>query len=218
MINPEMYKKSGVYDFFMKSLGYQRSIDRFLAGTNFDLSDSPKVLDAGCGTGLLGLHFLQRYPGSNLVATDLESNFLTATLANADQRGIARDRISVGVANIGSPKKVACLEGTTQLLADESFDLICVGAVVGYAADPANSIQQLLELLAPGGTLLNLEMNESLSGRFVSHRYHYDNICISEMREAILATGCDVSIEKLSLGCLPAKFTRIAIIARKPTR
>ncbi len=215
MISPKLYKSSRTYDFFIKKLGYERSIDRFLQQLTLPNIQNARILDAGCGTGLLGLHFLQRFEGSTLQATDLERNFLDALQVNADRRGIAQNRITTGVADISSPKRVTTLNGDEQILNDGSFDLICVGAVVGYASDTASSLQSLVDLLAVGGYLINIEMNESPAGKFVSNRYHYANIPISRMQQVIRDCGCEVTTTKFSLRHLPAKFTRTAIVAHK---
>ncbi len=215
MISPKLYRSSHVYDFFMKTMGYQSSIDRFLRSLKIDFPTDGRILDAGCGTGLMGLHFADRFSDSQLVATDLETNFLKATLANAKNRGIDTDRITVGVADIFNPAELRLIDGSEHVLQAASFHLVCVGAVIGYADDTAESLRRLLALLAPGGTLLNLEMNESPTGRFVSHRYHYHNIPIKQMQQVIRQAGCDLTTQKLSLRHLPAKFTRTAIIATK---
>ena len=165
---------------------------------------------------MLGLHFLQGFSGATLVATDLEPNFLDATITNARRRDIPLDRITLGIANISAPQRITSLDGEPWELEEASFDLICVGAVLGYADDTEASIRQLLKLLAPGGHLINLEMNESLSGKFVSSRYHYRNIPLERMREVMRAERCEVSTHHLRLTHLPAKLTRTAIIARKP--
>ncbi|MFM7868860.1 MAG: class I SAM-dependent methyltransferase, partial [Planctomycetaceae bacterium] len=82
MLKSRLYRSTNVYNFFMKSLGYERSIDRFLRSTELELSGPVRILDAGCGTGMLGLHFLERFPGSVLTSTDLEPRFLQTTVAN----------------------------------------------------------------------------------------------------------------------------------------
>ncbi|MGB7346438.1 MAG: class I SAM-dependent methyltransferase [Pirellulaceae bacterium] len=215
MISPKLYRSSHVYDFFMKSLGYENSIDRFLHSLEIDCPAGTNILDAGCGTGLMGLHFANRIADSQLVATDLEANFLHATLANAKKRGIDSKRIRVGVANISDPSTMTCLDGNKQTLAAESFGLVCVGAVIGYADDTVESLKRLLALLAPGGTLLNLEMNESPTGRFVSQRYHYHNIPLAQMHDVIKQHGCELTMKKLGLKHLPARFTRTALLAKK---
>lgn len=215
MISPKLYKSSRFYDFFIKALGYESSIDRFLSSLDLQCEDSCRVLDAGCGTGLIGLHFLKRYSESRVHATDLEPNFLQATLANVESHGIDLDRVSVGVANISTPEESTSLEGEQQQLAARSFDIICVGAVVGYAEDTEHSLRQLVGLLKPGGYLINIEMNESPTGRFVSRRFHYSNISLSRMQEVIRDAGCDVSTRKFRIVHLPAKFTRTGVVARK---
>ncbi|MEZ6121769.1 MAG: class I SAM-dependent methyltransferase [Planctomycetaceae bacterium] len=215
MISPKLYKSSSTYDFFMKLLGYERGIDRFLQTVPLEVPAQCRILDVGCGTGLLGLHFLDRFSDARLHATDLEPNFLRATLANAEKRDIDRARIDVAVSNVSDPAQVTTLDGMVHSLPQNSFHIVCLGAVVGYADNIEHSLRNLVALLAPGGYLINIEMNESPTGRFVSHRYHYRNIPLHRMHEVIRSEGCDVSTRKLSVTHLPAKLTRTAIIARK---
>ena len=218
MLSPKLYQNSRTYDFFLKTLGYEHSIDRFLHSLKLPHETGCRILDAGCGTGLLGLHFVERIPDSTLLATDLEPNFLQATLANAERRGIDTKRITLGIADISSPSEVKSLCGTNHSFANGTFDLICMGAVVGYAQDTEESIRKLLSLLTPGGYLVNIEMNESLTGRFVSQRYHYRNISLVRMQEVIREEGCDVTTLRFKMRHLPAKLTRAAVIAHKATR
>jgi SAM-dependent methyltransferase len=216
MLKSRLYRSTNVYNFFMKSLGYERSIDRFLRSVELELSGPVRILDAGCGTGMLGLHFLERFPGSVLTSTDLEPRFLQTTVANGVKRGLDVRRITVGVSDISHPGRLQLSDGGLVELAAGSFDLICVGAVVGYASSTEASVRELVRLLAPGGTLLNLEMSESPTGKFVSRRYSYSNIALSLMQQVLRESGCSVKLTRLSLVHLPAKFTRVAVIARKP--
>lgn len=217
MLNPRLYKSSRLYDFLFKSIGYERSIVRFLRTLTVDSAGPLRILDAGCGTGTLGLHFLERFPDSTLVATDLEPNFVQMMLANAARRGIATDRIQAGVANISTPRVLTTLDDREVQFEHGTFDVVCIGAVVGYAQDTETSLRELVGLLAPGGMLINIEMNESPTGRFVSKRYHYSNIALSRMQQVLESEGCTVTRRKLSLSQLPAKFTRVAVIARTAT-
>lgn len=216
MVSQKLYQRSRTYNFFIRFLGYENGIGRFLEQIQIDCKPNCRVLDAGCGTGLLGLYFLDRFPDATLLATDLEPSFLHMTLANAEKRGIESKRVDVGIANISSPRRLTFLDGDSSTLQDSSFDLICVGAVVGYANDTEVSVRELLGLLAPGGYLINIEMSESPSGRFVSKRFRYQNITLTHMQNVIRSEGCEVSATRLRISHLPAKLTRTAIIARKP--
>jgi SAM-dependent methyltransferase len=215
MISPNLYKNGRTYDFFMKALGYEGSIDRFLDHLEIDCRPECSILDAGCGTGILGLHFLERFPNSSLHATDIEGGFLRATLANAHRRDIDRHRVTIGVGDISSPHCWTSEEGTPETFEDGSFDLICLGAVIGYASDREASLRQLVQMLSPGGYLLNIEMNESLTGRLVSNRYRYRNISLERMKHVIRQEGCELMSTPLRIQHLPAKLTRTAIVARK---
>lgn len=215
MVNPDFYQKSSTYDFFLKLFGYEASLQRYLQHLDLTCPSDCQVLDAGCGTGILGLHFLQRYEKARLTAFDLERNFLDAVASNAKQKGIDASRLTLGVGDISSPQKLESLEGEKLELSDESFDVICVGAVVGYASDIEASVRKLVHLLRRGGYLINIEMNEALAGRYVSKRFHYQNIQIQRMLEVIREEGCDVLDAPMKLTHLPGKLTRTAIVARR---
>jgi ubiquinone/menaquinone biosynthesis C-methylase UbiE len=215
MLSPRLYKSTGIYDFFIKSLGYERSIDRFLSELAVEIKGPLRILDSGCGTGLMGLHFLSRFPEAQLVATDLEPNCLRTTLSNARSRKLAWDRIQTGIADISHPSRLTLPDGSVTQLQRSSFHLICLGAVVGYANCTESSIRELISLLAPGGILINLEMNESPSGKFFSRQYHYSNIALSQMKQIFQDEGCEVTLRRFRFRHLPAKLTRVAVIAQR---
>ncbi len=241
MLSPRLYKSSQAYDFCLRSMGFESGIDRFLRDLEIDIPAGSRILDAGCGTGLLGLHFLDRVPDSCLLSTDLQPNFLRATLAKAAKRQLTSGRLEVATADISRPQEINLMTEfatnqhihsgdssgseheqkcdnefeTTTTLDNGIFGLICVGAVVGYAQDTEASLKQLAALLAPGGVLLNLEMSQSLTGRFVSHRYHYHNLSHATICKVLEESDCQVTTQHLRLRHLPAKLTRTAIIAKR---
>jgi precorrin-6B methylase 2 len=216
MLNPNLYKSSHVYDFFMKSLGYERSLQRFLQSIALDYRGSFKILDSGCGTGLIGLSLLQRFPEASLVATDLEPNFLQQTLSNADRMRLDRARVEVGLADISNPHQLRHhSSGASTAIAKQSITIACVGAVIGYSKDVHSSLRSLVDLMVPGGTLINLEMSNGLAGRVVSKRYNYQNLPVHDLLDLLSSLGCQVEQRNLSIRHLPAKLTRTAIIARK---
>jgi ubiquinone/menaquinone biosynthesis C-methylase UbiE len=129
--------------------------------------------------------------------------------------GIGQERLSVGLSDISTPSDVTLVPGDTVTLEKESLDLISVGAVIGYSKDQSKTIKALLDLIKPGGILINLEMNERLMGRWTSYRYEYDVMPLKEMEAIMVGEGCRVSMQPLSLKYFPASATRIGILAVK---
>jgi len=215
MLSPELYKNSHNYDLFMRVFGFEASVERFLRTCEIPPVSNGKILDNGCGSGTIGIHFLQSAINTTLLSTDLEPNFLDAALIRAKRRGVHEASMTVGIANISSPEQVQSLEQNAIHLEEGTFQLICVGAVLGYADDPEKSLRTLTKLLSPGGYLLNLEMCETLLGKYVCKRYHYENIPIARMMEILRDEGCTVTQKKMSLKHFPACMTRTALVAKK---
>ncbi len=215
MLSPKLYKNSHAYDLFMRVFGFEASVERFLRSANIPPVENGSILDNGCGSGTIGIHFLQASKQTRLLSTDLEPNFLDAAIKKAKRRGIEEESMSVGVANITAPDQVETLDGQKYALAPETFNLVCIGAVLGYSQDPAESLRTLIRLLAPGGFLFNLEMCETTLGKYVCQRYHYNNISVAEMKSILSDEGCSVSQITMSLRYFPSCVTRTALIAKK---
>ena len=72
-----MYKKLyTLYSLGIKVFGFKRSISQFVEGLNLDHPSDAKILDVGCGTGVIGLALMKNRQDSILVATDLNTDFL----------------------------------------------------------------------------------------------------------------------------------------------
>ena len=86
-------KIAGFYDFTFKLNGYGRSLDEYFFNHPLPLSRGARILDAGCGTGLLTLallraiHFPVRITALDLSATSIEA----ARRAVDDGPGRTRD-------------------------------------------------------------------------------------------------------------------------------
>ncbi len=203
------------YSLAMNLLGFDRQISHFMDDLVLDHPNVENILDVGCGTGVMGLQLAQRFSGATLLATDIQERFLQGVMSNSEKMGIGQDRISVGLSDISTPSDVTLVPGDSVMLEKESFDLISVGAVIGYSKDQSGTIRALLNLVKPGGTLINLEMNERLMGRWTSHRYEYDVMPLNKMEATMVGEGCVVSMLPLSLTYFPASATRIGILAVK---
>lgn len=215
MLSPKLYKNSHAYDLFMRVFGFEASVERFLRSCKIPQVDDGRILDNGCGSGTIGIHFLQASKQGTLLSTDLEPNFLDAALKKAKRRGVTEESMAVGIANISDPANLTSLDGHDIKLEPESFQLVCIGAVLGYANDPEKSLRELIRLLKPGGYLLNLEMKETVLGKYVSERYHYQNISTKMMQEIMLDEKCEVTQKSMGINHFPACMTRTALVAKK---
>jgi len=86
-------KIAAYYDLTFKLNGYGRSLDQYFANHPLPVSRGAKILDAGCGTGLLTLALLRalHFPVS-ITALDLSATSISAARkAVIDSPGRTRD-------------------------------------------------------------------------------------------------------------------------------
>ena len=208
----KLYNMYGVY---MKLLCYERAISRFIDDLDLKCKKNSRILDVGCGTGIIGLQLIEKFQNSTLLATDAQEKFLYETIANAKKKRISKDRISVGISDITTPDKVKILDDYSVSLKKESFDIVSFSGVVGYSKNQKESIITLLSLIKPNGYLIDLEMNEKPVGKWIASRYHYNVMSLIEMIKLIEDERYEVFRIPLSLKYFPANLTRIGIVAKK---
>jgi malonyl-CoA O-methyltransferase len=103
--------------------------------------DAPRVLELGCGTGLLSRQLLAQYPDGNFIFTDLAKTMLEQCRLNIGARARGRARFIK-------------MDGNQPDAALGSFDLIATSMALHWLSDPVASLDALRSLLAPNGLLL----------------------------------------------------------------
>ncbi len=119
--------------------GLQRAVADRLARLLPELA-SPRVLELGCGTGLLSRHLIKRYPDGSFVLTDVAPAMIAQCRRNLAPS--AAQHISFEVMDAGEAGGHA------------ELDLIVSSMTLHWLADPVASIERLRRFLAPGGVLL----------------------------------------------------------------
>jgi len=99
--------------------------------------DSSRVMDYGCGSGLLAIAAL-KLGAESAVGVDIDEQALTATLNNAEQNNVG-DRIELR--NIDDPKTAS----------DETYDIVLANILSGILIELSST---LTGLTRPGGHLV----------------------------------------------------------------
>ena len=143
-------KIAAYYDLTFKLNGYGRSLDQYFANYPPPVSREARILDAGCGTGLLTLALLRslHFP-VNITALDL-----SATSISAARKAVAESP--------GRTRDVTFAEGNLLSLpfADNSLDLVVTSGALEYV--PLDEgMTELSRVITPGGHLLHIPCRPS---------------------------------------------------------
>ncbi|HEY6806452.1 MAG TPA: class I SAM-dependent methyltransferase [Pyrinomonadaceae bacterium] len=142
------------YDLTFKLNGYGRSLDQYFETHPLPVSRGARILDAGCGTGLLTFALLRaiHFPVS-ITALDLSSTSIVA----------ARKALYYSP---GRKRDVTFTQGNLLSLpfASDSLDLVVTSGALEYV-NIVDGINELARVIAPGGHLLHLPIHPSLAGR-----------------------------------------------------
>jgi ubiquinone/menaquinone biosynthesis C-methylase UbiE len=152
-----------LYDLMFRFNGYARSLENYLRETPLPLAAGARVLDAGCGTGLLTLALLRvlKRP-AEITAVDLSGRSLqTARRAVRKLGADPRHKISYVRANALSLP-----------FPEESFDLVVTSGVLEYLP-LREGLAELARVLAPGGYLFFLPVRPSLASRFLEIMFRF---------------------------------------------
>lgn len=100
-----------------------------------------RCLDLGCGGGDVTIALAGMAPAGSVVGVDLDADKVEMARSEAAAAGIANVEFRTG--DIMEPS-----------FGDERFELVYVRFVLTHLTDPAAAVANIVELLAPGGTLV----------------------------------------------------------------
>lgn len=144
-----------LYDLSFRVNGYGKSIERFLKSIALDLPQGARILDAGCGTGLLTLAMLKILADpARITALDLSASSLL----------MAKHAVDESIDTSVHSANFICANILDLPFADGSFDLVMTSGVLEYVS-LSEGLAEMARVLTPGGYLINLPVRPSLLTR-----------------------------------------------------
>jgi SAM-dependent methyltransferase len=156
--------------------GHEALAGKLIRPGVFDVSGAHRILDAGCGNGRY-TRFLLKYADPDAVITgfDLAPNMLL----RARER-IKSERVSYAAADL-----------TRLPYANDTFDAAVCGWVLEHLPDPRTGLRELSRVLRPGGKLLLLVTEDTLSGALCSRLWHCRTHNRASLRQACAECGLE---------------------------
>jgi ubiquinone/menaquinone biosynthesis C-methylase UbiE len=194
-----------LYDLMFRFNGYGRSLERYLREARLPLPAGARVLDAGCGTGLLTLALLRvlRRP-ADITAVDLSGRSLQTA-----RRAVRRLSTSLR-------HRVAFVRADALSLPfpEDSFDLVVTSGVLEYLP-LREGLGELARVLAPGGHLLFLPVRPSPATRLLEIMFRFKAHPPREVAEATQDFFSVVEQHRFP-PLEPIGWTKSVVLAQKP--
>jgi len=149
-------------------------VGRMLKSGQFDVARFNSILDVGSGSGQILRHLIRHAkPEASIVACDLSYHMLRRAkerFDGADVQYVAAD--------------IQCLP-----FADASFDCITCGWVIEHLADPVPGLKEMARVLKPGGSLLLMATEDTITGALSSRTWKCRTYNRSELQAACHDVG-----------------------------
>lgn len=109
------------------------------------LKGNERLLDAGCGTGMIPLRIAVQYPGCAVQGVDISPNMIAAARRDAEQQGLAVDFRVGSILDLPYP--------------DESFDVVITNIMYHHLdlAEKRQAVVETARVLTPGGRYVSAE-------------------------------------------------------------
>ncbi len=111
-----------------------------------DLPEVRRILDVGCGTGLVGLDMQRLFPSASLVGVDLDSAILRKAQSNAfDDR----------------PCSFVCADALRLPFLSGQYDLVSCQYLLEHLCQPDQALREMFRVSVPGGALAVFEWDDA---------------------------------------------------------
>ena len=171
--------------------GHEALAGRLIRPSAFDVRGCKRILDAGCGNGRYS-KFLLRWadPDAFIAAFDLSQRMLKRARGRHDGKRVAH--VAADLTSIPFP--------------DSFFDAVVCGYVLEHLPDPRPGLNELARVMRPGGKLLLLATEDTLTGSMCSRMWHCRTYNREELKK--VCQECGLRWEK------PHYFTKFHALFR----
>jgi SAM-dependent methyltransferase len=154
--------------------GHEALAGRLIRPGCFNVAGCKHILDAGCGNGRYS-RFLLKHADRDAVVTSFD--YSQKMLRRARQR-LKTDRVGQVAADL-----------TRLPYADSSFDAVICGWVLEHLPDPGPGLHELARVMKPGGKLLLLATEDTLTGAMCSRLWHCRTYNRANLRDCCEGAG-----------------------------
>jgi ubiquinone/menaquinone biosynthesis C-methylase UbiE len=141
---------ANLYNLTFKFNGYGRSLHQYLRTHPIPLARNAKILDAGCGTGLLTIALLKALDQPvRITAVDLSGSSIVTAKKSVEEKAGRADKVWFTQANV-----------LALPFADKSFDFVVTSGVLEYVP-LREGFGELSRVLKRGGYILHLPVRPS---------------------------------------------------------
>lgn len=202
------------YDAFLTLTGFKRGIENFLDRIDFSFPKGAKILDAGCGTGLVAIYLAKRFPDIEVYASDIDHRMLEEMKRLVIEEKITNIFLFRG--NLNIPELLDDFQrNRTLTLPQNFFDMVITSGALEHVFIGV-VIPRLVSLIRPSGTFLNLGVRRSPAGAVLGMVYKFKPYPLDEIRRLCRDSELtDIRTLKLTTADFPANLSRVAILARK---
>lgn len=174
-----------LYDRFITWNGYKKTITHFIQRLSLP-NKHLRILDAGCGTGLISFAIAEKYPNAEIVGFDYSSKMIESAEIINKQRKFQNIKFYVG--DIENINPLNDLGNNQQVLDIHSFDLIFIAGALEYA-NFSKGIQELYKFLKLDGTLYNIAVKNNWKGKLLGYFMGFTPYSKTKMIKIFQETG-----------------------------
>ncbi len=154
--------------------GHEALAGRLIRRSAFDVRGCKRILDAGCGNGRYS-RFLLRHADADALISGFD---YSQQMLHRARKRLQSARASQIAADL-----------TRLPYADGSFDAIVCGWVLEHLPDPKPGLRELTRVLRPGGKLLLMATEDTVTGALCSRLWHCRTYNRAELRKIAEVNG-----------------------------